>query len=163
MSNAVDLLIVYCFVRTIVRVFVQISITEGLGVATNIDIDKVLIEDAMKAGGYTTKLMPCLKNSADPATKTGLRESFKALVCLPHLFGPHQIRRWMLILRSEKCCRWFATANPDWAIWPIPTRCCPGGSRDDNNDRSPTIDTQGKTTTQSCAAGLRWQTQSLPN
>ena len=41
--------------RTIVRVFVQESIAEGLGVATNIDIDKVLIEDAMKAGGHTTK------------------------------------------------------------------------------------------------------------
>ena len=33
----------------------QINIAEGLGVATNIDIDQVLIEEAMKVGGHTTK------------------------------------------------------------------------------------------------------------
>lgn len=43
------------FVRIIVRTFVRINIAEGLRVATNIDIDKVLIEDAMKVGGHTTK------------------------------------------------------------------------------------------------------------
>jgi len=34
---------------------VQINIAEGLRVATNIDIDQVLIEEAMKVGGHTTK------------------------------------------------------------------------------------------------------------
>ena len=33
----------------------QINIAEGLRVATNIDIDQVLIEEAMKVGGHTTK------------------------------------------------------------------------------------------------------------
>lgn len=33
----------------------QINIAEGLAVATNIDIDQVLIEEAMKVGGHTTK------------------------------------------------------------------------------------------------------------
>ena len=41
--------------RIIVQTFVQISIAEGFRVATNIDIDKVLIEEAMKVGGHTTK------------------------------------------------------------------------------------------------------------
>ena len=33
----------------------QINVAEGLRVATNIDIDQVLIEEAMKVGGHTTK------------------------------------------------------------------------------------------------------------